>query len=271
MKGVPPRGGTPFAGAAGDPEPPIAGRASRSGRRPRAGPSWAPGRARRRASRPRSRCRRRAPPARSGPRKPRHRMVTARSHVARWGRPGSRTVSGESAAAEVPGRYDQARCAAPDRGGEVPDETARTGSASPTHVDRDRHRRARLRRGHRRRGTARQGPRPRTGARTAPRRDPLGGGGRRTGRLPYATGLPVSPLPVAAVIVLLVGEGGARKAAVFEPTRPAVSLPAVGPCRGHLPFADGGPPPQRRRVSTFRQRLVPRPPAPRRRTCQALR
>ncbi|TWJ12810.1 Sap-like sulfolipid-1-addressing protein [Stackebrandtia albiflava] len=42
--------------------------------------------------------------------------------------------------------------------------------------------------------------------------------------LPYATGLLVSPLPVAAVIMLLVSAGGRRKAAVFEVTWLVVSL-----------------------------------------------
>lgn len=42
--------------------------------------------------------------------------------------------------------------------------------------------------------------------------------------LPYAPGLIVSPLPVAAVIMLLVSNGGSRKATVFEAVWLAVSL-----------------------------------------------
>lgn len=44
------------------------------------------------------------------------------------------------------------------------------------------------------------------------------------GMLPYSIGLLVSPLPVAAVIMLLVSAGGMKKAAVFEVTWLAVSL-----------------------------------------------
>lgn len=45
--------------------------------------------------------------------------------------------------------------------------------------------------------------------------------------LPYAVGLLVSPLPVAAVIMLLVSDGGSRKATVFELTWLVVSFAIV--------------------------------------------
>ncbi|WP_026931046.1 GAP family protein [Glycomyces tenuis] len=45
--------------------------------------------------------------------------------------------------------------------------------------------------------------------------------------LPYAVGLLVSPLPVAAVIMLLVSAGGVRKATVFETTWLIVSFALV--------------------------------------------